>query len=183
MARKTTRSFAGVLRAWGSDHPERGFTLAEQVQPVAVVSHDADAVMRTPSPTIFTRFYRAALAGSYSLGAYTAPPGGALVIEAEIGAAGTRMYLYDDGTDGILANAAAIDPVGNFRTRWPFRGRLRHGTSNVDPNPGTEIITFAQNDILRDIYLPGGCAIAFSGAAANTIVTVGWFHVREGVDA
>ncbi len=181
MSRKITRSFASFLRAWGNDHPDRGFAFGELVQPVITVADESHAAERMMQPIIYTRLQLgAAGAGIYSLAGYTAPGGGALLQLAEMGN-NTRLGIWDDGTDGITTPGAAVDPSGNFRTRMPFAGRLRYGTAAADPNPGTETIMLTTGELIENLYLPSGCAIAFWGSAANQIVSLARIHIVEGV--
>lgn len=182
MARKTNRSFAGFLRGYRNEQPEYGFDLAELLQPVVVVDDVSHATRKLTVPTIITRLYKAAAAGVYNLGTYTAGPYGAVVVDFWCGGT-ARIALFDDGTDGITANRAAVDPPGNFRNLAPFRGRLSIGENAADPNPGTEITTLVANDVGTPIFLPPNCALSFYTVAVNQTLSIDYIHIREGIDA
>jgi hypothetical protein len=183
MARKTTRSYASFLRAYGNDRPDLGFDLGELVQPVVVIDDTSRIARRLTAPVIIARLVEASAgAGIWSMGSYLAGPYGATVLHIHWDAAG-RMYFFDDGTDGITTVTAVQDPACNLRNVAPILGRLREGTHNADPNPATDLLTFAAGDEINvPIPLPAGCAISFSGSAANQQCSIGRLVIVEGTD-
>ena len=181
MSRQTNQAFAEFLRQYGNEDPSHGFTLGELLTPVVIVD-DASALHRRLSGvTVGTRLYRAALAGSYSIGAVTAGAGGVHIQFWEADG-NMRVTMRNDG-DQISANRAAVDPpIGSTSTTTLQRqSSIYVGTHNADPNGGTEFFQVVAGDRLEDIYVPPNHSFITYGIAANQVAT-GWIMYREGID-
>ena len=182
MSRKTTRSYAGFLRAYGNDFPQLGFTLGEQLQPVVIVDDQSSISRPPPSPEVLTRLYRAALAGSFSLCVLTAGAGGARVLRLSQETTGGRVVLRND-SDGINANRVAVLPPVGIDSTAVMTSSLTYGTNTVSPlQAGREFIQLTANELVDDLVVPPSHSLILYGLAANTLSSW-WIHYREGVDA
>ena len=181
MAKRITRSFASFLRGWGNEQPDRGFTLGEQIQPVAVVADDSELMRRVDQPTFATRMNSlAAGAGRWSICALNASSYGFHIIKLHMGGNG-RMSMVNTG-DAITANRAAVVPPVQNRIR-PLRTTLFTGDAGAEPIPaGSEFCLLATSDEITDFWVPPNHQLLVYGTAANQSVQVGWVVVREPAD-
>jgi hypothetical protein len=181
MSRKTTRSFASFLRAYGNDSPEHGFTLAEQLQPVVVVD-DASALSKPPPcPEVLTRFYLAALAANYSIGTINAGPAGLRILTLRCVVTGGRVCMRNDGDQIATNRLAVLPPVGTTSTAV-MSSALYTGNNTASPEvAGQEFVQFLALDEVHDLVVPANHSLILFGFAVNQVLSF-WVHYREGLD-
>jgi hypothetical protein len=180
MSRKTTRSFAGFLRAYGNDTPEHGFTLAEQLQPVVVVD-DASALSKPPPcPEVLTRLYLAALAANYSIAAINAGSAGLRILALNCAVAG-RICMRNDGDQIATNRLAVLPPVGTTSTAV-MSSAIYTGNNTASPAvAGQEFLQFAAGDEVHDLVVPANHSLILHGIAVQQILSFR-VHYREGLD-
>lgn len=180
MARKTTRSYFSFLRGFGNDTPERGFTLAEQLQAVTIHSDQRHLQAPIPSPEWATRFLDVlAGAGRWSIGSIT-PPYGAVVLYLKANT-NVRLGMRNDG-DTITAGATAVVPPYSNNQLYPYASALRVGDGAAEPIiTAGGVMQLTADDVIGDLWIPPGFSFLMYGTAANTTITA-TVHVRESVE-